>query len=100
MQRLVFTSTIDVVIGFDEIIDGDESLPVPTHFLFPGYPDTKQRAEKMVLEANGRELACGRLIYFLISRLSNGNYTSCNDPKSGRLRNIMVKQMMQKQDFQ
>ena len=60
VEKLVFTSTIDVVVGFDEIVDGDESLPTPSHFLFPGYPDTKHRAEKMILAANGRPLAKGK----------------------------------------
>ena len=60
VPRLVFTSTIDVVIGREEIKDGDESLPYPETFLFPGYPDTKMRAEKCVLGANGRTLKNGQ----------------------------------------
>ena len=59
VESLIFTSTIDVVVGFDEIVNGDETLPTPSHFLFPGYPDTKNRAEKMVLGANGQKLAKG-----------------------------------------
>ena len=61
VPRLVFTSTIDVVIGHDEIVDGDETLPYPDSFLFPGYPDTKMRSEKCVLAANGRALKNGQV---------------------------------------
>lgn len=60
VSHLVFTSTIDVVIGYDEIINGDETLKAPKRFLFPGYPDTKFRAEKIVISANGMELGKGK----------------------------------------
>ena len=60
VPRLVLTSTESVVIGYDDIIDGDETLPEPRDFLFPGYSDTKIRAEKMVLSANGTQLSNGR----------------------------------------
>ena len=60
VQRLVHTSTVDVVIGQKEIWNGDESLPPPRRFLFPGYPASKQQAERLVLEANGRKLANGQ----------------------------------------
>jgi len=61
VQRLVYTSTVDVVIGrrHDVISAGDESLPVPRRFLFPGYADSKRKAELLVFEANGRALAKG-----------------------------------------
>ena len=54
VPRLIFTSTVDVVIGYDNIQDGDETLSRPRDFLFPGYPDTKYRAEESVIAANGR----------------------------------------------
>ena len=57
--RLVYTSTVDVVIGYDDITGGDESLPVPRKLLFPGYPATKLKAEKLVLASNGRKHAKG-----------------------------------------
>ena len=67
VPRLVLTSTVDVVVGYDDIIDGDETLPEPRHFLFPGYPDTKNRAEKMVLSANGTQLSNGiNTVYILL----------------------------------
>jgi hypothetical protein len=59
VPRLIYTSSVDVVVGFDDIINGDESLPAPKRFLFPGYPETKHRAENLVSEANGRALAAG-----------------------------------------
>jgi nucleoside-diphosphate-sugar epimerase len=61
VPRLIYTSSVDVVIGFDDIINGEESLPVPKRFLFHGYPDTKHRAESLVAEANGRALAAGKI---------------------------------------
>jgi len=61
VARLVYTSTVDVVIGrrHDVISGGDESLPVPRRFLFPGYAASKMRAERLVCEADGRPLANG-----------------------------------------
>ena len=60
VSRLIYTSTIDVVVGYDDIYDGDETLPVPNKLLFPGYPDTKYRAEQLILAANGRPLVEGK----------------------------------------
>ena len=62
VQRLVYTSSVDVVIGRrrDVISGGDESLPVPHRFLFQGYGESKRRAELLVCEANGRALAKGQ----------------------------------------
>ena len=59
VSRLIYTSSVDVVIGHEEIINGDEELAMPARFLFPGYPDTKARAEGLVLAADGRPLAEG-----------------------------------------
>lgn len=56
---LIYTSTIDVVIAHDEIIDGDESLPYPKHHLFRGYATTKATAERLVIAANGVPLTQG-----------------------------------------
>lgn len=54
--RLVFTSTPSVVHDGGDIAGGDESLPYATHFDSP-YPETKAEAERLVLDANGPELA-------------------------------------------
>jgi len=52
---LVYTSSPSVVHGGGDIENGDESLPYPTRFHAP-YPETKARAERLVLAANGPEL--------------------------------------------
>ena len=62
VSRLVNTSTIDVVVGSKEIINGDENTPTPDDLLFPGYPITKYQAECMVLKANGMTTSSGMLL--------------------------------------
>lgn len=52
---LVHTSSPSVVHGGGDIENGDESLPYPDHFQSP-YPETKARAEQLVLSANGSSL--------------------------------------------
>ncbi|MGY6555742.1 MAG: NAD-dependent epimerase/dehydratase family protein [Wenzhouxiangella sp.] len=52
---LVYTSSPSVVHSGGDIENGDESLPYAQHFQAP-YPETKARAEQMVLAANGRDL--------------------------------------------
>lgn len=59
VPHLIFTSTVDVSVGYAEIINGDESLPYPEHHLYVGYGTTKQEAEEAVLAANCRPLANG-----------------------------------------
>ncbi len=51
VRHLVYTSTPSVVVGQEDIIAGDESLPYPLRFTAP-YPETKATAEQMVLAAN------------------------------------------------
>lgn len=51
VRALVHTSSPSVVHGGGDIEGGDERLPYPQHFHSP-YPETKARAEKMVLAAN------------------------------------------------
>ena len=63
VSRLIYTSTIDVVIGYDDIIDGNEDSLIPDKWLFPGYPDTKYRAECLVLKADDTKTASGIAIY-------------------------------------
>ena len=54
VERLVFTSTYNVVFGGQSISGGDESMPYfPLHKHPDEYSRTKAIAEKMVLEANG-----------------------------------------------
>jgi nucleoside-diphosphate-sugar epimerase len=58
INRLVYTSTIDVVVdGRTPIVDGDETLPYPPRLPRDPYSRTKILAEQMMLEADGPELA-------------------------------------------
>ncbi|NDY94984.1 NAD-dependent epimerase/dehydratase family protein [Wenzhouxiangella limi] len=52
---LVYTSSPSVVHGGGDIENGDESLPYAEHFQAP-YPETKARAERLVLAASGPDL--------------------------------------------
>jgi nucleoside-diphosphate-sugar epimerase len=51
VRALVHTSSPSVVHGGGDIEGGDERLPYPDHFHSP-YPETKARAEQMVLAAD------------------------------------------------
>lgn len=58
IRRLVYTSTLDVVVdGCKPIVDGDESLPYPKRLPRDPYSRTKILAEQLVLAANGPALA-------------------------------------------
>ena len=71
VQRLMFCSTVDVVIGYQDIIDGDEAgTGKPTRFLMPGYPETKYNAECMVVEVNGKMSQKGTSAVLLYNSLS------------------------------
>ncbi len=56
VRKLVYTSSPSVVHGEGSIEGGNESLPYPSSYL-ANYPATKAEAERMVLAANGPELA-------------------------------------------
>ncbi|CAH1801506.1 unnamed protein product, partial [Owenia fusiformis] len=57
VERLIYTSTVDVVIGYEDIINGEESTTaIPRRFLFPGYPASKYKAECNVLSAHMNKL--------------------------------------------
>lgn len=58
VARLVYTSSPSVVLDTHDIVDGDESLPYPSHYS-AGYQRTKQLAEVQVLAANGLPRADG-----------------------------------------
>lgn len=55
IASLVHTSSPSVVHAGGDIEGGDEALPYARHFHSP-YPETKARAERLVLAANGPEL--------------------------------------------
>jgi nucleoside-diphosphate-sugar epimerase len=54
VQRLIYTSSIDVVFDGYPIVDGDESLPYPIKHL-DDYGHTKALAEQDVIAANGQQ---------------------------------------------
>lgn len=56
VRHLVFTSSPSAVSAWGGIENGDESLPYPERFPAP-YPKSKADAERIVLAANGPELA-------------------------------------------
>lgn len=55
VRKLVFTSSASVVFTGEDLIYGDERLPLPDN-VFDAYSDTKGRAEKIVLNANTPDL--------------------------------------------
>ena len=55
VPSLVYTSSPSVVIGDRDIEGGDESLPYLSRYR-AAYPESKARAERLVLEANGWEM--------------------------------------------
>lgn len=56
VRRLVYTSSPSVVFDGRDMEGVDESVPYPDHY-HTAYPQTKALAEKLVLGANGAELA-------------------------------------------
>ena len=60
-KRFVYTASNSVVMGGQEIVNGDETLPYTERFN-DLYTETKVTAEKIVLAENGvEELACSRV---------------------------------------
>ncbi|RCK79039.1 MAG: NAD(P)H steroid dehydrogenase-like protein in alkane synthesis cluster [Candidatus Ozemobacter sibiricus] len=56
IKRLVYTSSPSVVFGGKDMENADESVPYSEHYE-THYPRTKAMAEKLVLAANGPDLA-------------------------------------------
>jgi nucleoside-diphosphate-sugar epimerase len=56
VTRLVYTSSPSVVFASRDMEGVDESVPYPTHY-HAHYPATKAQAERLVLGANGPDLA-------------------------------------------
>jgi 2-alkyl-3-oxoalkanoate reductase len=56
VERIIFTSSPSVVFNGKDLAGVDESAPYSPHFE-AAYPRTKARAEQLVLEANGPDLA-------------------------------------------
>ena len=56
VQKLIFTSSPSVIFGKSSLKEVDETTPYPKNYLCE-YPRTKAIAEKLVIEANGVDLA-------------------------------------------
>ncbi|XP_046551098.1 3 beta-hydroxysteroid dehydrogenase/Delta 5--_4-isomerase type 1-like isoform X2 [Haliotis rubra] len=60
VERMVYCSTVDVVCGFDNIMDGEEhTTRTPGRLIYEGYGGTKLRAEEAVLTSSGQPLQSG-----------------------------------------
>jgi len=55
VKKLIYTSSPSVAFGTEAIENGDESLPYPDAYL-TSYPETKAKAEKLILSANSENL--------------------------------------------
>ncbi|XP_072013240.1 short-chain dehydrogenase/reductase family 42E member 1-like [Amphiura filiformis] len=63
VPRIVYTSTLNVVFGGQDIFDGDETLPVlPLHAHKDHYSRTKSIAEDLILKANGKATQDGGIL--------------------------------------
>ncbi|XLS27630.1 NAD-dependent epimerase/dehydratase family protein [Flavobacteriaceae bacterium M23B6Z8] len=55
VPQLIYTSTPSVVLSNKEVINGNENLPIPSHF-FNNYQKTKSIAEQLIINANSDRL--------------------------------------------
>jgi 2-alkyl-3-oxoalkanoate reductase len=87
--KLVFTSSPSVVSGGGDLEGVDESIPYPDHF-DAFYPETKAEAERIVLRANGPDLATVALRPHLIWGPGDNHLIPriIARAKAGRLRRI------------
>lgn len=87
IQRLVYTSTPSVVHSGGDVEGIDESAPVAAHFE-TAYPATKAMAERLVLAANGADLATVALRPHLIWGPNDPQLTAriLERARAGRLR--------------
>lgn len=86
IRRLIYTSSPSVVFSGGDMEGVDESVPYPETY-HAHYPKTKAMAERMVLEANGEELATVALRPHLIWGPGDNHLTPrlIDRGKSGRL---------------
>ncbi|XP_075999038.1 3 beta-hydroxysteroid dehydrogenase type 7 [Genypterus blacodes] len=64
IQHLVYTSSMEVIgpnVHGDPFIRGNEDTPYHVHHSMP-YPNSKAKAEKLVLEANGTQVKSGKTL--------------------------------------
>jgi nucleoside-diphosphate-sugar epimerase len=89
IRRLVYTSSPSVVFDGSDMEGVDESAPYPEHY-HAHYPQTKAIAEKLVLDANGLDLATVALRPHLIWGPGDNHLVPriIARAKAGRLRRI------------
>ena len=89
VRRLVYTSSPSVVFDGRDMEGVDESVPYPEHYE-AAYPKTKAEAERLVLAANGPDLATVALRPHLIWGPGDNHLTPriLERGRAGRLRRI------------
>ncbi len=89
VRRLVYTSSPSVVFNGRDMEGVDESVPYPEHYEV-AYPKTKAEAERLVLAANGADLATVALRPHLIWGPGDNHLTPriLERGRAGRLRRI------------
>jgi nucleoside-diphosphate-sugar epimerase len=89
VDKLVYTSSPSVVFDGGDMAGLDESVPYPPHHDAP-YPATKAEAEKLVLAANGPDLATVALRPHLIWGPGDPHFLPrlVERRRSGRLRRV------------
>jgi nucleoside-diphosphate-sugar epimerase len=89
VRRLIYTSSPSVIFDGKDMEGVDESVPYPDHYE-THYPKTKAMAERMVLKANGPQLATVVLRPHLIWGPGDNHLVPriIDSGKKGRLRQI------------
>ena len=89
VRRLVYTSSPSVVFDGRDMEGVDESVPFPKHY-DAAYPQTKAKAERLVLAANGPDLATVALRPHLIWGPGDNHLVPriIARAKAGRLRRV------------
>lgn len=67
VKHLVYTSTTDVIVGFDDVVDADETTEEPAALLFPGYGHSKKHGEAAVLRANSTSGRCSQSHHHILA---------------------------------
>jgi nucleoside-diphosphate-sugar epimerase len=95
IRKLVYTSSPSIVFDGSDMEGVDESVPYPDHFE-AYYPETKAKAEQMVLKANGDKLATVALRPHLIWGPEDNHLVPriIEKGKKGALRRIGKKQFL------
>ena len=55
VRRFLYCSSLTVMCGLEEIVNGTEESTLPKKLVIHGYGDTKQKAESAVLKSNSKE---------------------------------------------